>query len=163
VLRLTRRSEYGIIAMTHLAQHPDEAVSSRDISERYNIPKRLLAEVMKDLVHRGQVRSVRGAAGGYVLSADPAKITVLSLLQALEGPFEMVPCTSTATAPASNGGCELVQSCPIKAPIHRIHEKINQMLATVTVGELARGDGPLAAMVPSVRALSTANPARTTN
>lgn len=144
--------------MTHLAQHRDDAVSSRDIAERYNIPKRLLAEVMKDLVHRGLVRSVRGASGGYRLAADPEKTTILAVLQALEGPFEMVPCTTTASILAvsagsqSNGGahstksamppsaCELLLSCPIKGPIHKIHDRINLLLATVTVDDLARGD-----------------------
>ncbi|MBI3818117.1 MAG: Rrf2 family transcriptional regulator [Planctomycetes bacterium] len=156
MLRLTRRSEYGIIAMTHLAQHRDDAVSSRDIAERYIIPKRLLAEVMKDLVHRGLVRSVRGASGGYRLAADPMKTTVLNVLQALEGPFEMVPCTTSsvpmesmkngsvhngnkpATPPAS--ACELLLSCPIKGPIHKIHEQINSVLATVTLDDLSRGE-----------------------
>lgn len=124
--------------MTHLAQRRDEAVSSRDIAERYGIPKRLLAEVMKDLVHRGLVRSVRGATGGYRLANDPVDTTVLSVLQALEGPFEMVPCASGTPSPASS--CELLNSCPIKGPIHRIHDRINQMLANVTVHDLSRGD-----------------------
>ncbi|MFN0204925.1 MAG: RrF2 family transcriptional regulator [Planctomycetota bacterium] len=139
MLRLTRRSEYGIIAMTHLAQRRDEAVSSRDVAERYNIPKRLLAEVMKDLLHRGLLRSSRGATGGYILAADPSEMTVLSVLQALEGPFEMVPCTSTLAAHPLTS-CELLMSCPIKGPIHKIHERINQMLETVTIDDLARGD-----------------------
>lgn len=147
--------------MTHLAQHRDEAVSSRDIAERYNIPKRLLAEVMKDLVHRGLVRSVRGATGGYRLANDPLKTTILTVLQALEGPFEMVPCASTATfgttpgaadetniftkpsAAASASACELLLCCPIKGPIHKIHERINQLLATVTVDDLSRGEVPV--------------------
>ena len=144
MLRLTRRSEYGIIAMTYLAQRravarteDEAAVSARDIAERYRIPKRLLAEVMKDLVHKGLVRSVRGASGGYRIAIPAEKTTVLNVLQALEGPFEMVPCASDSDA---EGLCELLTFCPIKGPIHRIHEKINEFLATVTLADLAKGE-----------------------
>jgi Rrf2 family protein len=144
MLRLTRRSEYGIIAMTYLAKtralartEDDAAVSARDIAERYRIPKRLLAEVMKDLVHKGLVRSVRGASGGYRISAPADKTTVLHVLQALEGPFEMVPCASDGV---DESLCELLSFCPIKGPIHRIHEKINDFLATVTLADLAKGE-----------------------
>lgn len=144
MLRLTRRSEYGIIAMTYLAQRKalarsdeEAAVSARDIAERFCIPKRLLAEVMKDLVHQGLVRSVRGASGGYHIAAPPERTTVLSVLQALEGPFEMVPCTGETHG---DGLCDLLTFCPIKGPLQRLHEKINTVLTTVTLADIARGE-----------------------
>jgi Rrf2 family protein len=154
MLRLTRRSEYGIIAMTFLAQRRlsdspgEDAVSARDIAERYHIPKRILAEVMKDLVHKGLVRSVRGASGGYRIAAAPQAMTVLAVLQALEGPFEMVPCTNDLNLSGLNPGgmqhqeslCELLSFCPIKGPLHKIHEKIHQVLTTVTLADLAKGE-----------------------
>jgi Rrf2 family protein len=147
--------------MTYLAQtktralaDESSAVSARDIAERFSIPKRLLAEVMKDLVHEGLVRSVRGATGGYRLAAPAEKTTVLSVLQALEGPFEMVPCT---TESHGDSLCELLSFCPIKGPIQRIHEKINAVLTTVTLADLARGEcadrelaAPHAAEAPSL-------------
>lgn len=154
MLRLTRRAEYGIIAMTCLAKQragarteEEASVSARDIAERYRIPKRLLAEVMKDLVHKGLVRSVRGAAGGYRIAARPEKTTILTVLQALEGPFEMVPCANDG---APDNLCELFSFCPIKGPIHRIHEKINEFLTTFTIADLAAGETfEVAARVPA--------------
>jgi Rrf2 family protein len=136
VLRLSRRSEYGVIAVTDLALHPAEAVSVREIAERYHIPKRILAEVMKDLVHSGLVRSTRGASGGYRLAVDPAKTSIGKVLGALEGPFEMVPCTSETETQGSEI-CELLASCPIRGTVHRIYDRIHGFLEGVTLEEIA--------------------------
>ncbi|HKE01868.1 MAG TPA: Rrf2 family transcriptional regulator, partial [Planctomycetota bacterium] len=135
VLRLSRRSEYGIIAVTHLAMRRGEAVSVREIAERYGIPRRLLAEVMKDLVHQGLVRSVRGAAGGYRLATDPKSTSVRDVLAALEGPFELALCTGDPSRHL-DGTCELLSCCPIRGSVHRIHERIHDVLAGVTLAEI---------------------------
>ncbi|MBL8692597.1 MAG: Rrf2 family transcriptional regulator [Planctomycetes bacterium] len=171
MLRLTRRSEYGIIAIAHLAQRPGEAASARDIAERYGIPKRLLAEVMKQLSHRGFVRSSRGASGGYQLAVDPTRTSVRVVLAALEGPFEMVQCATDgaraledgeagrAVAPAAsshfaqNTLCELLGSCPIRGPVQRIHDRMRLVLEEFTIRDLiSGGDGA----VPMTAGLSTA-------
>jgi Rrf2 family protein len=135
VLRFNRRSEYGIIAVTHLAQRRGDAVSVREIAERYGIPRRLLAEVMKDLVHQGLVRSVRGAAGGYRLAVDPATTSVRDLLAALEGPFEIAPCTGELEKHL-DGNCQLLSCCPIRGSVKRIHDRIHEVLAGVKLSEI---------------------------
>jgi Rrf2 family protein len=141
VLRLSRRSEYGVIAAIDLVLHNAQAVSAREIAERYRIPKRILAEVMKDLAHRGIVRSTRGVAGGYRLAIDPSTTSIGALLSALEGPFEMVPCTSERASggPERPGEalCDLLSSCPIRGTLHRIYERIHEFLEGVTLEEAA--------------------------
>src|SRR5690348_8893211 len=65
VIQLTKRTEYGLIALVHMAEREGHCVSAREISERFLIPKRLLAEVLKDLCHADLIDSHRGATGGY--------------------------------------------------------------------------------------------------
>jgi Rrf2 family protein len=68
VLQLTKRTEYGLIALVHMADRRGEVVSVREICEHYPVPRRLLAEVLKDLGRANLVESQRGATGGYQLA-----------------------------------------------------------------------------------------------
>ena len=71
MLQLTKRTEYGLIALTFLTQRQGTICSVREICEHYPVPRRLVAEVLKDLCHAGLVDSHRGAAGGYTLARRP--------------------------------------------------------------------------------------------
>src|SRR5262245_1380439 len=71
MLQLTKRTEYGLIALVHMVDRERQLVSVREISEHYPIPRRLLAEVLKDLCRANLVDSQRGATGGYVLAREP--------------------------------------------------------------------------------------------
>ena len=74
MLKLTKRTEYGLIALTHLAKRQVRPCP-REIGEQFPVPKRLLAEVLKDLGHAGLVESTRGARGGYALTRSPESIS----------------------------------------------------------------------------------------
>ena len=76
MLKLTKRTEYGLIALTHLADREGEVVSVREIGEHYPVPKRLLAEVLKNLHHAGIVDSARGAQGGFWLARTADTVTL---------------------------------------------------------------------------------------
>lgn len=71
MLKLTKRTEYGLIALVHLAEHTGRVISAREIGEQYPVPRRLLAEVLKDLQHASLIDSQRGAHGGYSLAHPP--------------------------------------------------------------------------------------------
>ena len=76
MLQLTKRTEYGLIALTHLAHRAGSVASVREICDRYPVPRRLVAEVLKDLCHARLVESHRGAGGGYRLARSPEAISV---------------------------------------------------------------------------------------
>lgn len=85
MLQLTKRTEYGLIALVHMADHQGRVVSAREIGEHYPIPRRLLAEVLKDLTHAGLIESQRGATGGYTLVRPADAITLAEIVTTLEG------------------------------------------------------------------------------
>lgn len=134
MLQLTKRTEYGLIALVHMADRDGEFVSVREISERYGIPRRLLAEVLKDLCHAKVVESHRGATGGYSLAGSPENLLLSDVVTALEGKPLLMSCDSSA--PTHHGECGLVPVCPIRSPLHRIRESLWELMQRTTLRSL---------------------------
>ncbi|NRA06956.1 MAG: Rrf2 family transcriptional regulator [Myxococcales bacterium] len=86
MLRITKRSEYGLIALSYLAGKNGRYCPIREITSVLSIPRRILGEVFKDLVKAGVIRVARGPGGGYRLSEPPDQISLFRLVEALEGP-----------------------------------------------------------------------------
>ncbi len=132
MLRLSKKADYALIAMKHLAQRRDVAsTSAREIAEGYDIPIELMAKVLQRLVRTRLLTSQQGTRGGYALSRAAAGITVADVIQAIDGPF-----TVTACSP-ENHTCEQYGKCSIRDPLWRIRERILNALGTVTVAEMA--------------------------
>ena len=133
MLRLSKKTDYALMAMRHLALRPDRSSSSaREIAEQYDIPVELLAKVLQRLVRHGFLQSHHGTRGGYILARPPALISVADVIQAIDGPVTVTACSSDAD------GCEQYQKCNIRDPLWRIKDRILAALATCTVEELAR-------------------------
>jgi Rrf2 family protein len=141
MLQLTKRTEYGLIALVHMADRVgrssgsgrDAVVSVREISERYPIPRRLLAEVLKDLAHAGLVESQRGATGGYALTRSPDELTLAEIVTALEGSPALTSCESHDGA---HDTCGVVPVCPIRSPLSRIRAGIWGLMERTTLRSL---------------------------
>jgi Rrf2 family transcriptional regulator, cysteine metabolism repressor len=89
---LSARADYGLTAVIELAKHPaGEPLQIRDIAEPNSIPQHYLEQLLVVLRRRGIVRSYRGAKGGYSLTRSPSAIRVLEVLEALDGPLELLP------------------------------------------------------------------------
>lgn len=87
---ITSKAHYGIAAIIELAhQYGNGVTQIKDIAERRKIPKNYLEQIFNRLTRHGIIKSVRGKNGGYLLADDPAKISLLKILEALEGEFEL--------------------------------------------------------------------------
>jgi Rrf2 family protein len=135
VLQLTKRTEYGLIALTHLAGREGAVVSVREVAEHYSVPRRLLAEVLKDLARAGHVVSHRGASGGYALSRPANETTLGEVVAALEGRPSIASCESLGAF--RHGDCEVAPRCPIRSPIQRIQSGIWNLMQRATLRDLA--------------------------
>lgn len=136
MLKLTKRTEYGLIALLHLADREGEVVSAREIGEHYPIPRRLLAETLKDLCRAGLVESQRGAAGGYWLARPSDRITLGLVISTLEGVPALTSCQELGAADAL-GNCDVQPVCPIRSPLQRIRTGIWALLQGTTLRSLA--------------------------
>lgn|SRR5512142_1428238 len=85
-LQLTKRSDYALRASVLLAAAASCPVSSRRIAERMSVPVTFLPQVLSDLQRAGFVESTSGKAGGYCLRVDPERVSLLELIEAIEGP-----------------------------------------------------------------------------
>jgi Rrf2 family protein len=134
MLTLTRKTEYSLIAVCHLAQVDQKVVSARDIAEEHCVPLPLLMNVLKKLNRTGLVTSVRGARGGYELAQAPGMITLAGLIEAVEGPVHLVRCTNTAKDARR---CDLTSQCFIRRSVVKVHDRLRRFLTSVTVADIA--------------------------
>jgi Rrf2 family protein len=146
MLRLSKKADYALMAMKHLATrgdrvHPGSA-SAREIAEHYDIPIELLAKVLQRLVRGGLLASHQGTRGGYQLARMPAQISVADVIQAIDGPVTVTACTT------DEGTCDQYSKCNVRDPLLRVRERILAALGECTIAELASDEPP----VPAPRA-----------
>jgi Rrf2 family protein len=90
MLTVTTKVQYGILAVVELAKHHGKGLLKiRDIAERGNIPKKYLEQILNRLHKQGIVKSTRGSKGGYELMEDPRKMSLLCVLDALDGKIQL--------------------------------------------------------------------------
>jgi Rrf2 family protein len=149
MLQFTKRTEYGLIALTHLAQVEGSVCSVREICERYPVPRRLVAEVLKDLCHSQLVESRRGTNGGYSLARTADSISVGDVVGVLEAHPSLTSCASLGHYLALP--CDVESVCPIRSPIETLRLEIWKLLERTTLRDLVNHPSTL-------RSVALANP-----
>ena len=136
MLRLSKKADYALIAMKHLALRGDRASSSaREIAEQYDIPIELMAKVLQRLVRRGLLASHQGIKGGYQLARAPGQISIADVIQAVDGPVAITVCST------DDGQCDQFEKCNVRDPLGRVRERILAALGECTIAELV-SDAP---------------------
>jgi Rrf2 family protein len=131
MLKLSKKADYGLIAVKHLAMHGnDGACSAADIAESYGISAPLMAKILQKLAKRGLVTARHGSSGGYQLARDPSAITALEVISAIDGPLVITSCIT------SHGACYQTPTCTVREPLRRVNESILQVLNTVTISQM---------------------------
>jgi len=131
-MRLTAKSEYGLLAMIELACHYGQGPeSAREIAERRGIPARFLEQLFVALRRADLVSAVRGARGGFVLTRHPSEITTLEVVEALEGPLTASVCDSERGLECGNAG-----SCAAAPVWARATHALREVFASTTLAEL---------------------------
>src|SRR3984957_21054375 len=88
MLKLTKKADYGLVALKYLAEHPEmPALSAKDVADAYGIPAQLLAKILQSLTKSGLLRSHAGMNGGYALARDARGFSAYAGILAIEGPF----------------------------------------------------------------------------
>jgi Rrf2 family protein len=131
MLRLTKKADYGLIAMRHLAEHAAVGTcSAKDMAELYSVPQEALAKVLQRLTNARLLKSVQGTNGGYVLARDAREITALEVIRAIEGSLFITSCTTT------RGECGQSVRCTVREPLRKLSRAIEDVLGKLTVWDL---------------------------
>ncbi|HSQ50162.1 MAG TPA: Rrf2 family transcriptional regulator [Nitrospiraceae bacterium] len=133
-MKVSLRATYGIMAAVDIAMHIGTApVQAKSIARRQAIPARFLEQVLHGMKKAGLVSSLRGAQGGYVLSKKPSEVSVVEILEALDGPLS-----------SPNGGVGRTQTRRLGKPellLGKVWEQVHQaerhVLEAISVEELA--------------------------
>jgi Rrf2 family protein len=87
-MKISRSTGYALLAVGYIARHKDrKIVSSHDISEQYDIPWEYLLKILQQMVRANLLRSKRGPGGGFSLAKTPDRITMLQVIEAVDGPM----------------------------------------------------------------------------
>lgn len=145
LVRLSARSEYGMLALIDLAvAWGDSPLSVREIAERRKIPAAFLEQLLAAMRRAGLVTGVRGVRGGFVLSRDPATITALEVVEALEGPLAPTVCTLT-------DDCGRTSACAAASVWGDVATSVRDVLARWDLATLAKSQTSLESHLAQVK------------
>ena len=132
MIRLSKRVEYGLIAMQHIAGRAGVVVSAKEIAEQYSISFELLSKVLHRLSKSGFLASYQGVQGGYILSQPANIISVANIIDAVEGKQSIVECSHEMIGCS----CRSLPSCTIKSPMEKLQIKIDNVFQSMTIAEM---------------------------
>jgi Rrf2 family protein len=133
VVRLSKKTEYGLIAIRHIATRPHgDLVTAKEIADAYGIPYELLAKVLQRLTRAGLIMSVQGVHGGYTLAREPQAITVSGIINAIEGSrLGIAQCMVDGAE-----SCGVASTCTIKSPLAKVQANIERAFTSMTLAEI---------------------------
>lgn len=134
-MRITKQADYAIRAILYLTNQPEQHAATNRVATAMHIPPSFLAKIVAQLAIAGLVHTARGAGGGIALARDPAEISLLDVVEAIDGPILLSECT------AHRGQCELEQECPLHSIWIETQGYLLDRLRAVTFDQLARRNG----------------------
>src|SRR3954452_1803736 len=141
MLKISKLTDYGLLAAVYLARRPATVVAAREIAEFYHLPLPMITKVLKTLQQGSLVQSHRGVGGGYSFDGDAESVTLGQLLDVLEGPWDLVECESLDQQ--GQAVCSIRVACPSRTFMFGINRTIKGAFEQVTLGDLTRGMMPL--------------------
>ena len=130
MLKLSKLTDYATVILSHMAKDNGRLHGALEIAEATGIAQPTASKILKILVKAQVLASTRGAKGGYSLAKAPDRITVASVISALEGPIALTECS------VSHKGCEQASGCRIQGNWHVINQRVSQALESVTLADM---------------------------
>ena len=138
MLKITRETEYGLMAMIHIATRPSGSLGyRREIADAFRIPNDFLAKVLQKLCRSELIRSQLGVSGGYCLSRQASKISFGEIVEAIEGPQKVVECVDGSQA------CVQLPVCPIERTMLQLQKRFRVQLREISLAEMCKMAGPM--------------------
>ena len=131
MLKLTRKADYGLMALKLLAERPQTpALSAKDVADAYGIPPEALAKILQRLARAGLLQSQHGTNGGYTLGRPAHTISAFEVIQAIDGPLFITSCVTV------RGECDQSDRCNIREPLRKVNESIEAVLKRIKISHM---------------------------
>ena len=130
MLRVTKLTDYASVVLTVLASDPATVLSASELADRAGLEMPTVAKLLKPLAQAGLVEGFRGANGGYRLAREAAAISLIEIVEAMEGPLGMTECSVHA------GQCGIEHSCGVRANWRRINDVVSDALRDVSLAQM---------------------------
>lgn len=136
MLKLTKKADYGLIALRHLALgEAGVTASAKEMADAYGLPLPLLSKILQKLARGGMLQSVAGTNGGYRLTRDANSISAMEVIRAIDGPIVLTSCFTEHSG--EHKSCNTSAMCTVREPLRRVHEAMLALLERFTIAELA--------------------------
>src|SRR5882672_10340318 len=150
MLKLTKKADYGLMAMKHLAEHAEQgACSTKDVADAYRIPQEALAKILQRLVKAGLLHSQHGTNGGYTLALDPGMISAFEVIRAIDGPLFITSCVTV------RGECDQSDRCNIREPLRKVNDSIEAVLKRIKISHMREEPEEIGSEAPKAAELVT--------
>ena len=130
MLRLGKLTDYATVILSFMAKSQGTVHAALEISTATGIAQPTVSKILKLLVKAKVLSSIRGSKGGYALVQTPEKITVASVITAVEGPISLTECSTT------EHGCEQVSGCQIGNNWRLVNQTVQHALESVTLADM---------------------------
>jgi len=129
--KVNRKLEYSLMALKHRSQkRPGELTTAKEVAVSYRAPFDATARVMQTMAQKGLLRSEHGAFGGYQITKDLTKVTLLDLIEWIQGETKIAKCLHKEEP------CEIQPQCNIISPITNLNHRLNNFYKSVSIQEL---------------------------
>lgn len=145
MLRMTKKADYGIVLLTHMAGQPDGRFTAPELAAETQLPAPTVSKILKQLGREGLLESYRGAKGGYSLARAPQRISVAAMISALDGPIAVTECIDDVP-----GTCSQEDVCRLRGNWQQINVAVREALERISLAELTRPLAPLVQLGPRV-------------
>ena len=131
MLKLTKKADYALIAVRHLAEHAEGgACSAKDIADAYGMPPQALAKILQRLAKAGVLASHHGTNGGYALARKANSISIFEVISAIDGPLFLTSCFD------SKRECYQSPRGTVREPLRRVNEGIQGLLSRMMIADM---------------------------
>ncbi len=135
-MQITNQADYALRAMLFVARlEPGQVAPSNLIADQMDMSRMFLSRINSQLSNAGLITTRRGALGGIMLAKDPAEITVYDVVSAIDGPINLIRCTTDPSC------CSLGEHCPLLDFWCRTESLMITQLKTTTLADLAARSG----------------------
>ncbi len=144
MLRLSKMADYGTVVLSGMAHEPARSKSATELAAAIHVPAPTVSKILKMLARAGLVSSVRGARGGYLLARAPQAISLVDIIDAMDGPIGMTECSITP------GLCAQEHGCAVRANWQHVNRIVIDALRQITLAQMAQPaiQAPAAIPVP---------------